>query len=419
MLRRGRIAANITSKINDAIMSKNVAELPKLVCSIKGDSVSEADWNSLVDTLSSFLRDTQCESGSASIAPALVITAASTGLPLSRSSRSTLSRRALECFSSFSVFDKAVFSIGCSQTGLRDASVLEFVNRFSTDGFADVSESLLPALMLAVATLGIKNHHGWNGLIARLKFENLKPGDLSNIALAVVTSRTFPIATVEKLLDKSAAMTFSFHDALSLLHSLCCLEVFRTDLVRGLLKKISESKEIDKDASKLLKQSILALFLDPKARAVTDSVSPRVMEKLQALVDWTLPEPQRHQSEIEGEVQEIISQQDIGLDHHEEKITKPLPLPTNLSDWNRETAVSAAMDRFYVGSLTFPERKIFVHVDDETYPDCDEGPLDAYLQLKHCQVVQCGWRLVWIRVNEWESLENYQEKKNWIDSLLS
>ena len=414
LLSRSRLSNEIVGRIIAFAHAKNFPELSKTLCSIKAGAVSESEWQTVSDTITCLIKNSPGESGIASLCPSLLITCASGGFPISRNSREMVSKVVLEYFPSLSVFDKVVFTIGSSQTGLRNESVVHFVNRFLAEerenGFTGVSDALVPSLLLAVATLGISNHNGWNGLVARLNFAKMGSREVSDTALAIVTSRSFPIATVEKVLDRAAeigAQKFSSEDAVCFLHTICCLEVFRTDLVRGLLLRIGRGGGLDEEGEKLVKQAILSLFLDPKAIEIINSVSPTTLHALDKLVDWTLPEPQRHLSEVAGEVQSFLHEIE---DEEEHSIQKPLAVPESLTSWTRETAVSVAMDRFYVGDAIDPSRKILVHIDDETYPDVSEGPLDAFLQLKHAQILLCGWRVLWIREQEW-LLSNADEKK--------
>ena len=419
-----RYSTEIVSRVQTLIESKRFTEISKAICGLKASTLTQSEWNAVTEAVTSFMKTNKSNTSLGYLSGSLLLGSASQGFPLSRSSRDTVSRVALESFPSLSVFDKVVFTVGSCQTGLRNASVVEFVNRFlseeQTNGFMNVPSTILPSLILSVATLGIDNHNSWNALIAKIDVEKLSSSEVSNVALAIVTSRTFPIATVEKILDRAAeigALNFSFNDAICILHSLCCLEVFRIDLVRGLLQRIGKEKAVmlDADGSKLLKQAILSLFLDEKAHAVVQSVSPRVLKDLNELVDWSLPEPQRHHGQEAGEIQEILSSTELGEDSN---MHKAIVVPIDLADWTKEIASSVAMERFYSNDAIVEGKKIFVHFDDETYPDIREGPIDAYLQAKHMHVLRCGWRLLWVRAHEWDALSSYSEKQSFIQKLL-
>jgi hypothetical protein len=162
-----------------------------------------------------------------------------------------------------------------------------------------------------------------------------------------------------------------------------------------------------------MKQVILSLFLDEKARTIVEAISPVVLAKLDRMFDWSIPEPQRHHGMIAGEIQQILSE--VNGDENENSLDK-LSVVGSIADWTSETAASVAMQRFYVSDVS-TDKKVFFHIDDETYPDVLEGPLDPYLQLKHLHVRKCGWKLVWVREQEWLELED-SEKKEFIMSHL-
>lgn len=411
--------SSTVSRIQSLVASKNYGELSKAICA--NGVTSDRDWKEVADSVINLITLNKNDPKSASLVPSLVIASAASGHALSSHQRMLLSQLGSEMFESLSPFDKVVFTIGCSQSGLRTTAVVDFVNRFLTearaDGCSEIPQRLVPSLLLAIATLGIDNQQSWNQLLAKLDVESLNSHDLTQTALAVATSRTFPISSIERIIDTAVsrgADTFSFDDAVCLCHSLSCLEVFHRDLFRGLLVRVANTPgTLDLDAKKLMEQVILSLFLDEKARDIVSSVSPVVLGKLDRMFDWSVPEPQRHHGMIAGEIQQILSE----MEPMNYPLVKSPPVVVgSLADWNPETAASVAMDRFYVPDVGC-EAKIFFHVDDETYPDVVDGPLDPYLQLKHAHVRKCGWKLVWVREQEWLELEE-SEKKDFIKSHL-
>lgn len=275
-----------------------------------------------------------------------------------------------------------------------------------------IPSRLVPSLLLAISTLGIQNPLSWNMLLGKLDIESLSAHELSQTCLAIATSRSFPISSIERIIDASMALgadKFSPQDALCLAHSLTCLEVFHTSLFRSLLVRISNAttSTFDSDAVKLLKQTVLAMFLDEKARAIPESISPVVLTKLDMLLDWSVPEPQRHHGLIAGEIQQIL-----GSDTGEDNTGSPVAIGS-IADWKQATAASAAVDRFYVSDVPIDSRRVFFHIDDETYADAVDGPLDPYLQVKHAQIIKCGLKLVWVRECDWMDME-WEEKEEFI-----
>ena len=417
-----RCSGTALSRVQALISSNDAAGLSKTLCSMRSDSVTESEWNQISESVVSFIE--KAGEGRASLVPSIIISSASLRYSLKELEKERLATSAVKLFDALSVFDKIVFTIGCSQAGVRTPEVVDFVNRFLNDSrteFSGTHETFLPSLLLAVATLGVVNPTSWNQLLARTNIEALTPHDLVNVTLAVVTSRTFPISTIEQIIDTAAATgaaRFSFNDAISFTHSMATLEVFRTDLFRSMLLRISECPSLDSDAQKLVKQCILSLFIDDKARDIATAISPTVLARLDKLVDWSVPEPQRHHGLVAGEIQQLTSAADMQEGDNDESVGKMKPLPVlPLSEWTRDLAVSVAMDRFYETDVPIDGRKVFVHIDDETYPDLDEGPIDPYLQLKHSQISRCGYKIVWVREAEWLD-SSWEDKKDFITDQL-
>jgi len=263
MLRRG--FSTTVARIQSLIVGKNYGELSKAICA--NGIISEIDWKDITDSVIALVDNNKTDAKSSVLVPSLIIASAASGHSLSDLQRKKLSDLATQMYESLSAFDKVVFTIGCSQSGLRTAGVVDFVNRFLTearsDGFSQIPQKLVPGLLLAVSTLGIDNQLSWNHLLAKLDIESLSPHDITQTALAVATSRTFPISSIERLIDSAVAKgadSFSFDDAVCLSHSLNCLEVFHSDLFRVLLVRVSNAPSLDQDAKKLMKQVILSVF---------------------------------------------------------------------------------------------------------------------------------------------------------------
>jgi hypothetical protein len=407
------------ARVESLIAAKEVAQISKAICALKTTDLDSNEWNSLTDSVIQFAKSNK---QSAAVIPAVVIATASTGNSISESQKTSIGNLISESFESLSKFDKAVLTIGCSQSGFRTPAVVDFVNRFLTEAretqFENMPVRLMPSLLLAVATLGIDNQLSWNHLVASIDFENLNQRDLVNVALAIVTSRTFPIATVERIVASSLALggeSFAIDDAVCLAHSLTCLEVFQADLFRSLLFNISKAESLDDDAKRLTKQVLLSLFLDEKAHAITEAISPVVLAKLDTFIDWSAAETQRHHGRTAGEIQQIFGELEQTEDADNSVTRKPASLKP-LADWTRDTAVSVAMDRFYVSDVPVNDSKrLFIHIDDETYPDVSDGPLDPFLQLKHAHVQKCGYRVMWVREQDWMDSE-WEEKVEYVKS---
>ena len=418
-MKRGFGSSKVVSRIQSLVATRNYPELSKALCA--NGITDEKAWLSIVDSVLNLVDPKEPSGASGVVIPSLVIASAAGGHSLTYFQRNRIGDLAVSLFDSLSEFDKLVFTIGCSQAGLRTPSVVDFVSRFLTvsrEGtqFSGIPEKFIPELLLAVATLGIDNQLSWNQLLAKVDFENLTPHALTQTALAIATSRTFPISAIERMIDGSVSRgggeAFSFEDALCFAHSLTCLEVFHTQLFRSLLVRISNAPTLEEDGKNILKQIVISLFLDEKAKQITESISPIVLGKLDKFLDWSVPEPQRHHGLVAGEIQQLIS-----VDESDMVMKQPVAVGS-IADWTRESALSVAVDRFYVSDVLCSDPKLFVHIDDETYPDIIEGPLDPYLQVKHLHLRTCGMKLVWIREQEWLELED-EEKKELITNIHS
>lgn len=376
-------------------VARALSALPKEV-----PLVSQPEWTGIVDSVLS-----QPTEGMHAVFPSMLITSASLGFTLCDRQKRLISRNLKPVGAHMSEFDKIVFLIGASQLGLRTGETVDFAHGVLSDlKNSLIPEKLLVPLMLAVANLGLS--YGTEKLVPRLAVERLSPHELANTALAILTSRAFPIAAIERVLDAAflSAEKFNPQDALSLTHSLCGLEVFRPDLIRTLLNQISTLSSIDPDESKLLKQIVLSLFLDDKASELLASLSPVLLTRIDKLLDWNLQEPSRNlPGDVVGEISEILQE------HSYNANITPVP---KLPDWSRNHAQTVALNRFYRSDVEADEN-LFIHIDDETFPDLDEGPIDPFLQLKHLQVRQAGAKLVWVRPAVWEDL-NGEEKVGFI-----
>ena len=409
-------ATPIVSKVQALIGWKKSEEIVKTICNLKPSEIDEHDWHVITDQLITYSEQTK----SASVIPSVVIASASLGYSVPDIDKERIGNLAISLFESLSVFDKIVFTVGCSQAGVRTPEIVDIINRFLVETRdVDIPERFLHSILLAVANLGISNIVSWNQLIARINPETLSPHDLANVTLAIVTSRTFPIALIERIINSAAAagsQNFTSNDAISFTHSLTCLEVFRTDLFRSLLNQISQSATLDSDAVKLVKQIMISLFLDEKAKEIVSAISPAVLARIDKLLDWTMPEPLRHHGMVAGEIQQLVAE--LTCDASEDiSETKFAPL-LDLTDWTTDSAKSVAMDRFYLSDVPVEgSKKLFVHIDDETYPDIEEGPIDPYLQLKHTQIGKCGYQVIWVRKPEWLNGE-WEEKKQFISMFL-
>lgn len=418
MITRRCFSSSALSRIERLVSERNYSELTKAIC--MNGLQSEAEWSTAAHSVLSLVESDTNNASSAAIIPSLLIATAASGIELSSNTRHRIERLSDSLFPALSPFDKTVFTIGCSQSGFRTPGTVGFVNRFLSEArethMAAIPIRLIPSLLLAISTMGINNTLSWNMLLGKLDIETLSSHEFSQTCLAIATSRSFPISSIERIIDASmnlGADKFSPQDALCIAHSLTCLEVFHTGLFRSLLVRISNatSSAFDSDAIKLLKQIVIGIYLDEKARPIPDSISPVVLTKLDMMLDWSIPEPQRHHGLIAGEIQQLL-----GSDKGEDNSVLPLPVGS-IADWQVSTAASAAIDRFYVSDVPIDSRRIFFHIDNETYADVVEGPLDPYLQVKHAQIIKSGLKLIWVRECDWIDME-WKEKQEFINRSL-
>ena len=399
-------------RIQSLVLNREYDNVAKLLCGLPREgNTSESEWHSIVDELSSD------ENSLKSVLSSLVITSASLGYLLTPKQKGRICAALLLHKDCMSDFDKIVFIIGSSQLGMRTEAVVEFTQQFIGRNSNAISQSLLPSLLLAVANLGVSV--GWNKLIAQLQIEDMQIPTLANTALAIVTSRTFPISTIERILEKAATHTESMdvNDAVSLMHSFACWEVYRTDLFRKLLNRISLSPVSLSASQSLIKQIIVSVFIDPKANDTCSGISPAVWDRLDRLVDWTVSESKLH---LDGD---LLEQLVTGLGAHETSEPAQIPVP-KLAEWTPKIAKFVVMNRMYLNDIqgTVLTRKsnrpVFVHIDVETFPDLEEGPIDPYLQLKHLHVNQAGAKLAWIKPRIWALLEP-DEQIEYLQGILN
>jgi len=418
MLRSSFRRLSFILRVESFLRNKEYSELSKFLTSSTASDplMSEDEWANLVDRI---VKD---ESALSIMTPSLLISTAARDSTLSMEQKTLISQSLENSFSSMSQFDKIVVTIGASQLGFRTPATISLISDFLLSESESIPEKFLPPVLLAMANLAINNQRAWGTLIARVPVESLSLHALSNLALAVATSRSFPIALLERIVDTASLANLAHshvEDVVTLAHSLSALEVYRTDLFRSLLDKLSREPRYDSDAVKLVKQVILAVHLDPKARAIVESISPTVWQRFDKLLDWTIPEPQRIHGSTDGEIQQLIDERFAEeVSENEQSVSHSSSIPKSISDWTQEIARIVAMERFYLPDIGGLTGKIFVHVDDETFPDCSEGPIDPFLQIKHMQIAQCGYKLVWIREQEWLSLEDEEDKRQWLKSVL-
>jgi len=406
-------------QVDSFLRTRQYSDLSKFLTTTPRASdatITEEDWTGIVDRI---IKD---ESALSAITPALLISTAAKQFSLSSEHKILLSKSLCNSYTTMSQFDKIVATIGVSQLGIRTPEVISVVSEFLSADSETVPEKFIPSILLAMANLAINNQRAWGTLIARVPVESLSFHSLANLALAVATSRSFPISLVERIVDTTAASNLTqttIEDVITLAHSLTCLEVYRTDLFRSLLDKLSRERKFDSDTAKFVKQIVLAVHIDSKAKAIIDSIAPDVWHRFDRLLDWTIPEPQRIHGTTDGEIQQLVDEA-FGKEGAEDTMStsQPLALPNSIADWTREIAQSVAADRFYLPDISSVHGRVFVHIDDETFPDCVEGPIDPFIQIKHQQITQCGYKLVWIREQEWLELEDDEEKRNWLKSLL-
>ena len=415
MFRSLRILSAIP-RVETLLRNKQYSELSKFLTSTSPEFViTEDEWIKVVDHI---VKD---QSASPIIIPSLLISTAARDFSLSWEQKNLVSKSFTQSFANMSEFDRIVTTIGASQLGLRTPEVISCVSDFLLSDAESIPEKFLPSILLAMANLAINNQRAWGTLIARVPIESLSLHALSNMALAVATSRSFPISLLERIVDTASLVNLSHataEDIVTLAHSLTCLELYRTDLFRSLLDKLSRELKLDADASKLVKQILLAVQIDPKATAIVESIAPTVWHRFDKLLDWSIPEPQRIHGTTDGEIQQMLDEEREENDTQSEGISSSLCVPKSMTDWTPDIARTVAMERFYLPDIVDVGGKIFVHVDDETFPDCSEGPIDPYLQVKHMQIAQCGYKLVWIREQEWLNLEDEAEKREWLKSVL-
>jgi hypothetical protein len=394
MLRNTRFLSSI-SQAELFIRNNQFAELSKFLSTVRkrDPPVTEEDWHRIVDRV---IKD---DSALTVAGPSLLISTSSMNFSLTFEQKSALSLSLSKSFSHMSQFDKIVTLIGVSQLGIRTPEIISLISEFISEEVEVLPENFLPSILLAVANLAINNQRAWGTLIARVSVETLNSHELANMSLAIATSRSFPISLIERIVNTAVSTpTSSVQDALALCHSLTCLEVYQTDLFRSLLDKLSREQKFDPDSIKLMKQIILAVFIDVKAKSIIDSIAPTVWHRFDKLIDWTIPEPRRIHGTVGEEIQAMISEES-------ESTVSSVTIPSSIADWTREVAKTVAMDRFYISDVSGCPERMFIHIDDETFPDCTDGPIDPYLQIKHSQIGQCGFRLVWIREHEWDDKE--------------
>jgi len=427
--RIGALSANVTAKIDSFIASKDTKNLAQYLCSIPketGHELTEETWKKIVN------RALSCSSDV--ILPSIVISTASLGFSLDYSGRSKIASLASEHFPPMSVFEKVVFTIGSSKIGLRTHEIVVTIHHFISQYADEIQEKFLPSFLLALANLGIDNPGAWETLMARVPVEGLNFHQLTNLTLGIVTAKKFPIAMIERIIETAGGILLEpikgtipspaledIESVISFTHSLACLEVYRTDLFRHCLNQISLSPTAfgDSDVKKLVKQILLSVWLDPKADEICSSLAPEVWHRLDRLLDWSIPEPLRHHGDIAGEIQQLL--EEVLTSFGEEVETPPvgaIPLRTSMDSWSPLIAKSVAIDRFYLSDIPSSNSRLFVHIDDETFPDLTE-PIDPYIQLKHMHIRdRCGCKLLWIRPSEWKEMDD-EERRQFITLFVS
>lgn len=370
--------------------TKDGKKISEKICELAKKKISHSQWIELVNVV--------LEKSSQNVVPSILITSASLGYTLDRDQCRKISKSILSQFEAMSDFDRIVTIIGASQIGLRSIELMRFVDAFAQQETSDVTKKFQVPLSLALANLGLQNANFTNKLMAQWDVEKMGVHELTNAILAIVTNRTFPIATIERILTRVDDLQndFPIEDLVSMTHSMTCLELFPEKFFRHALSKLYN---IPSEMKPLAKQIIISVFLDPKARVTAESVSPKVWNRIE--LDWSLPEEQKN---LPGD---LLA--DIATRFHNsgDRVSASLPVPP-LSEWNEDVAKRVVLDRIYVSDVpdlfTADNKPIFVHVDDETYSDLEEGPIDAYLQLKHIHVQKAGAKLVWIRAGLWPQL---------------
>ena len=392
MLRNSRFRSSL-HQAELFIRNNQFAELSRFLSSIRkiDPSVTEDDWHKIVDRV---IKD---DSALVVAGPSLLISTSSMNYSLSSEQKSVISNSLSRSFSHMSQFDQIVTLIGVSQLGIRTPEMISVLSDFLSQQSDSIPEKLIPSILLANANLAINNQRAWGTLIARVPIESLAAHELVNVCLAIATSRTFPISFIERVVNTASTSAIgSAQDALTLCHSLTCLEVFHTDLFRSLLDQLSREQNFDSDSIKLVKQIILSVVIDVKAKAIVESIAPTVWHRFDKLIDWTVPEPLRVHGSLVAEIQGMISEESESVKF---EVTS---VPRSISEWTSEDAKTVAMDRFYISDIVGCPGNTFIHIDDETFADCADGPIDPYLQIKHAQIRECGYQLVWIREHEWD-----------------
>jgi hypothetical protein len=394
-LRRSVRYFSAVGDLERLLFERKFGELTRAVCALPR-STDESDWKKFIDAV---FRVPDV----GPVIPAIVITSANLGFGVPVIYRDQLIKAVKSVWTELSILDRVVFLIGLSQVGIRTSASVDLFQNFLAAELDHVPEKLIPALMLSVANYGIENGNGWNSLVSRVRVDTLSPHELANTALALATSKTFPISLLERVMDASVRVDFALDDALTMCHSLVCLELYRSDLIRRLLNIISDPRKLNSHQKLLLKQIILSLFIDPKAADILTSVAPDLLDRIGSHLDWSELEPQRHHHDIAGEIEQLISD---NLDSTTGAGDAILPVPPRIYSWSFSTARDIVLNRFYMSDATVAGVPVFVHIDDETFADLSDGPIDPYIQIKHAQIERCGWKVLWVRETEWEAMDD-------------
>eukprot|EP01067_Filipodium_phascolosomae_P000469 Filipodium_phascolosomae@DN1370_c0_g1_i1.p1 len=338
-------------------------------------------------------------------------------------------------------------------SSLRVSVVVPFLEELSLDILAHLSEfstSQASVIFLSTATIGFfedafqkrlcaflsERLLPWNEVHNSILPENLAtPTDIANIYLGLATSNLAPVGLLVRAASMIHWMKFAnmtSDDALTIAWSMCCLQLFDMELLTDVLQHFMNSvplRRLDGSKQNQLRQVAISMQLEAntedmiRLRAtkpnlwmylypqVSDghsepelaSPDTGVVEEIQALLKKTLESGIDENTSMAAEAAVVINFEVENLYLVDVAVMR-IPAITNLK--TKQTK------QFPVPTT----RKVAYLVDGGTYMDL-ESPNDPWLRMKHRNLRNLGWEVVWIRVVEWRSMGNEQKQQFLLEAL--